>query len=79
MTFLTRQLIIDTLIKHETLTITDLANPVHLGMHPDRGQLNFLLAELKKCGQVDILNGVTPKTFTITDKGIAEGRRLQMA
>ena len=74
MSFLTRRIILDTLIKHETLTIDDIADPVNLGMSPDMGQLGFLLSELQKAGHISSLRGVLPKTYTITEKGIDEGK-----
>ena len=48
-----RKLLLNTLIKHEALTLTDIGK------------------EKKKIG------GTVPCTYTVTDKGIAEGNRLK--
>ncbi len=66
----------NTLIKHETLTITDLARKENLGMVANKVLLDFLLDELVENGEVQTLNGVIPVTYTITNKGIEEGERL---
>lgn len=76
MTNINRKLVLNTLIKHETLTIVDLKKYENLEMIPDNDQLNFLLNELIKSGHIDILNGVDPLTYTITSKGIQEGEKL---
>lgn len=71
-----RAIVLNSLIKHETLTILDIRKVEYLGMIPDNVHLNFLLTELIESGHVNTLNGVTPITYTITTKGIAEGERL---
>ncbi|MEJ7828684.1 MAG: hypothetical protein WKF91_10820 [Segetibacter sp.] len=38
--------------------------------------LNFLLYELVEIGEVQTLNGVIPVTYTITNKSIPAGERL---
>ncbi|MBA2498118.1 MAG: hypothetical protein H0V30_00155 [Chitinophagaceae bacterium] len=76
MTNINRKLVLNTLIKHETLTIVDLKKYENLEMIPDNDLLNFLLNELIKSGHIEILNGVDPITYTITSKGILEGERL---
>ena len=76
MSHINRTLLLNTLIKHETLTIVDIAKKENLGMIPDKRHLNFLLEELIESGDIDTLNGVTPCTYTITDHGIREGARL---
>ncbi|MDB5197187.1 MAG: hypothetical protein JWP88_1558 [Flaviaesturariibacter sp.] len=73
---LTRKTLIDALIHHETLTIDDIAKPVNLGLLPDAGELTYLLNDLKREGFITIIGGASPCTYTITDKGISEGRRL---
>jgi len=45
-------------------------------MIPDEEQLQIMLNELVENGYVDALDGVTPCTYTITNKGIEEGERL---
>jgi len=76
MSNINRSILLNTLIRHETLTIDDVSKQENLGMIPDEQKLKFLLGELVKNGQLDILDGVTPVTYTITEKGIKEGERL---
>jgi hypothetical protein len=76
MSHINRTLLLNTLIRHETLTIVDIAKKENLGIIPDRHHLNFLLEELIESGDIDTLDGVTPCTYTITDQGIKEGARL---
>ncbi|MCE3282163.1 MAG: hypothetical protein K0Q66_900 [Chitinophagaceae bacterium] len=72
-----RQILLETLIKHETLTIIDLAKEENLGLVPDPNHLDLLLQELRDSGHVEDLPGVLPVTYTITVKGIDEGLRLR--
>lgn len=76
MTTINRIIVLNTLIQHETLTIDDLAREENLGMVPNKDHLDFLLRELTDSGHITILNGVVPCTYTITEKGIHEGARL---
>lgn len=76
MTTINRMIVLNTLIRHETLTIDDLGKKENLGMVPNQDHLNFLLIELEQSGYIMLLDGVTPKTYTITVKGIEEGKRL---
>ena len=76
MTNITRKIVLDTLIKHETLIIDDLKKEENLGLIPDMDHLNYLLSDLLESGDVVTLNGVEPVTYTITTKGIAEGKRI---
>lgn len=76
MSNINRTVVLNSLIKHETLTITDIRKEENLGMIPDVVHLNFLLNELIESGHVNTLGGVVPCTYTITDKGIQEGERL---
>ena len=76
MATITRKIVLDTLIKHETLTITDIAKEENLGIVPDEGELRFLLGELKKKGFIQVLHGAEPCTYSITDLGIEEGKRM---
>ena len=71
-----RTTVLNSLIKHETLTISDLRKHKNMGFIPDNLHLDFLLQELIESGHIDTLNGITPLTYTITSKGIAEGERL---
>ena len=71
-----RAMVLNSLIKHETLTIVDIRKSENLGVTPDNLHLNYLLNELAESGHIDTLNGVSPLTYTVTSKGIAEGARL---
>lgn len=73
---LNRTIVLNTLIKHETLTIYDFAKEGYLGMTPSENHLQFLLDELVESGHIGMLSGVIPCTYTITAKGIREGARL---
>jgi hypothetical protein len=76
MASLNRIMVSNTLIKHETLIISELVKMVNPGTKPADNHLQFLLDELIESGQLHMLNGVTPCTYTITNKGIKEGKRL---
>lgn len=71
---ITRKVLLDTLIRHETLTINDICKEENLGMVPNEGQLKYLLQGLTAEGFLQILAGVSPYTYTITTKGIEEGK-----
>ncbi|HEY0058428.1 MAG TPA: hypothetical protein VGB56_04795 [Flavisolibacter sp.] len=75
---ITRKVLLDTLIKHETLTINDICKEENLGMVPNEGQLKYLLQGLTREGFLQILAGAVPHTYTITTKGIEEGKRLDL-
>ena len=74
-----RKILLDTLIKHETLTEEDIAKEENLGLVPNKDQLGFLLSELTLSGHILVLSGAVPVTYTITQKGIDEGIRLGVA
>lgn len=76
MTTINRIIVLNTLIRHETLTVDDLGKEENLGMVANKDHLNFLLVELEQSGYITLLDGVTPTTYTITVKGIEEGKRL---
>ncbi len=76
MSDINRTVLLNSLIRHETLTIADIAKKENLGMTPDMAHLNFLLEELVESGDINTLDGVSPCTYTITDQGIKEGARL---
>ena len=76
MSSINRTTVLNSLIKHETLTILGIRKVENMGVIPDTVHLNFLLDELIGSGDIDTLNGVTPVTYTITCKGIKEGERL---
>ena len=76
MSSLNRTMVLNTLIKHETLTISDLANMVNPGTMSKDNHLQFLLDELIESGHINMLKGAIPCTYTITNKGISVGARL---
>ena len=75
---LNRNLLLKVLIKHETLTLPDIADERNLGLTPNPHHLKFLLDELEESFFIKKLNGVEPPTYTITDVGIVEGQRLEL-
>jgi len=68
--------VLNTLIRHETLTLEDFAKEENLGLVPNGHHLKLLLEELEGDAYVKQLSGADLCTYTITDKGIAEGKRL---
>lgn len=74
---LNRTRVLNTLIRHETLTVDDIAKEENLGLVPNKEHLQFLLDELIASEHIHILSGAVPCTYTITDKGIEEGKRLK--
>jgi len=77
MLILDRKLLLNTLIKHETLTLPDIGKPENLGLRPDEQLLQSLLDQLEQESCIQKLNGAMPCTYTVTDKGIEEGKRLK--
>ena len=69
-----RKNILDALIRHETMAVDDIFKKENLGMDANRGQFNYLLRELIKGGFIFLLRGITPLTYTITEKGIRAGK-----
>jgi hypothetical protein len=76
MPHITPFIVLNTLIKHETLTLVDLAKEENIGMTLRPDDLKCVLDELNNNGFVNILDDVSPVTYTITDNGIREGARL---
>ena len=74
---LNRKLLLNTLIKHETLTLTDIGREKNLGLTPNKHHLKLLLDELEEDSYIQKLDGAMPCTYTVTDKGIEEGNRLK--
>ena len=77
MSALNRILVLKTLIKHETLTFPDLGKEENLGIAANAHHLLLLVEDLEDEGLIQKINGASTSTYTITDKGIAEGRRLK--
>ena len=73
---LKRTALLDSLVKHETLTREDISKVENLGLVMDETYLQVLLDELTQSGHLNILDGITPDTYTITEKGIDESKRL---
>jgi CheY-like chemotaxis protein len=74
---LNRKLVLDTMIKHETLTVEDVGKRENLGLVPDKVQLGYLLKELVEEGFLTMLDGALTPTYTITDKGIEKAKKLK--
>lgn len=76
MSTLNRAIVLNTLIKHETLTLEDFAKHDDLGTAPNEHHLRLLLEELEEGCYVQKLCEAPSCTYTITVNGIAEGKRL---
>jgi len=74
---LSRTLILNTLIKHETLTIADIAKEENLGVVPNEEHLQSILDELTASNHIHILGSAKIRTYTITDKGIREVEKVK--
>lgn len=72
---LNRTLVLQTLIKHETLIRSDIAKEENLGMIPDNDQLQSILDELNESGFIHLMDGIQLPTYTITEKGIQEAKK----
>ena len=77
MSTLNRKIVLNTLIKHETMTFPDLAKEENLGMASNEHHLRLLVNELEEDAYIQRLDGAVPCTYTITEKGITEGKRLK--
>jgi hypothetical protein len=73
---LNRKLLLNTLIKHETLTLSDIGREKNLGLRPNKHHLQLLLDELEEDSYIQQLHGAAVCTYTITGKGITEGKRI---
>lgn len=78
MSILNRKAVLNTMIRHETLIVHDIGKAENMGFVPNTAHLQFLLDELTESGYLNILDGVSPCTYTITHKGIEEGKRLEV-
>jgi hypothetical protein len=76
MSTLNRIVVLNTLIKHETLTLPDLSKEENLGLRPNKHHLQLLLDELEEDSYIQQLHGAAVCTYTITGKGITEGKRI---
>ena len=76
MSVLNRKVVLMMFIKHETLTLSDTSKEENLSIIPNEQHLGFLLQELEEGGFLQQLNGAKERTYTITGKGIDEGKRL---
>jgi hypothetical protein len=65
-----RTILLNTLVKHETMTIDDLQREENMGMVFNRQQLWYLLRSLQNDGFITILHGAEPCTYTVTTAGI---------
>lgn len=74
-----RNVLLHTMVKHETLTINDIMKKENLGVEPNVDRLNFSISQLQQDGAIEQLSDVEPATFTITVKGIAEYASLTSA
>ena len=77
MSLLNRKAVLNTMARHETLIVHDIGKTENMGFEPNEAHLQFLLDELTESGYLDILDGVSPPTYTITGKGIVESKRLE--
>lgn len=76
MPFVTRKIILQTLLKHKSLPVKDIVKEEFLGLVPDKNQLTFLLHQLSSHGFIIILNSVAGTTCNITAEGRKELQRL---
>ena len=65
-----RNVILHTMVLHETLTIHDIVKVENLGITLNMPQTQSILEDLQGDGHIDQLNDVIPATYTITVKGI---------
>jgi hypothetical protein len=56
--------------------VTDIGKEQNLGLTPNKHHLQLLLDELEQDSYIQKLGGAVPCTYTVTDKGIAEDKRL---
>jgi DNA-binding PadR family transcriptional regulator len=68
-------IVLQVILAHDTLTINDLAKEENLRIEASHEELQPVLDQLQSDGLINTLDNVSPATYTITDKGIAEGAR----
>lgn len=78
MTTVTPLIVLTALVKHETLTLPDLQQEKNLGTYLPPQEVELALETLTKQKFVTTLQGVTPTTYTITEKGIEESERISL-
>ena len=71
-------IVLKALAKHETLTFPDLLQTKNLGIALPANEVKTALHKLKDQKLVTILDGSEPATYTITDKGIQEDKKLNI-
>lgn len=79
MPLLNRKIILDTLIKHETIMLSEFGNDQNMGFKPNMVHMQLLLDELEQESFIQKLSGAVSCTYSITNKGIEEGERLNSA
>ena len=72
-----RNMLFHAFVQHETVTIDSLKSSLCIESVQNVSHLTFLLEEL--CGEryIKYFEGVLPDTYTITDHGLTEAKRLQ--
>ena len=71
-------IVLKALAKHETLTLPDLLEVKNLGVELPFDQVETALHQLKEQKYVSILDGAEPATYTITEKGLQEEKKLSI-
>ena len=79
MSSINRNVLFETFSKHETVTFDHLKELLNTEGGSNENHLEFLLEELGEEGYLKNFEGVTPSTYTITDKGLEEAGRLREA
>jgi hypothetical protein len=72
---MTPMIVLQALIRHETLTFPDLLLEKNLGIALPEAYVETALQQLRSNKLVDLLNDTDPPTYTITAKGIEEGQK----
>lgn len=78
MTSITPIIVLKALVKHETLTLPDLMLEKNLGVRVANEEVATAVEKLHQQDLVDMLDGVKPPTYTITEKGIEASQQLEL-
>jgi hypothetical protein len=78
MTTITSIIVLKALAKHETLTLPDLIMEQNLGITIPSHDVENALVKLREQKLVDMLDGTNPPTYTITNKGIEEDKKIRL-